>query len=89
MLAGSAVYAFMVLFVHQKEAVIFGVAKALTGKPYLAFFPWNIIDPLVVALPASAAALVLVSLASQSLPREHLRACFRNIHGPGAPALNE
>lgn len=89
MLAGSAVYAFMVLFVHQKEAVIFGVAKALTGKPYLASFPWNIIDPLVVALPASAAALVLVSLASQSLPREHLQACFRNIREPGAPALSE
>ncbi|MGQ9497482.1 MAG: sodium:solute symporter family protein, partial [Desulfotomaculales bacterium] len=83
MLAGSLAYGFMVLFVHQKEAVIFGVAQALLGKPYIASFPWNIIDPLVVALPASIVGLAVVSLVSRALPGEHLRECYRGISGVG------
>ena len=85
MLAGSLAYGFMVLFVHQKEAVIFGVAQALLGKPYIASFPWNIMDPLVVALPASIVGLAVVSLVSRALPGEHLRECYRGISGAGVP----
>ncbi|MEW5762934.1 MAG: sodium:solute symporter family protein [Bacillota bacterium] len=83
--SGSLAYGFMVFFVHQKEAVIFGVAQALLGKPYIASFPWNIIDPLVVALPASVVGLIAVSLVSRALPQEHLRECFRGIGGVGIP----
>jgi len=52
-------------FLHAKEAVAFGISQALFGKPTLAAFPWNMVDPIVFALPLSTLTLVVVSLLTQ------------------------
>lgn len=76
MVTGSAIFILSVLFVHQKEAVIFGVSQLLFGKPYLFGFPWNIIDPMVLSLPVGFVVTVLVSLVTAPLSEKHLEKCF-------------
>jgi SSS family solute:Na+ symporter len=65
MVAASATYLALVLFVHEKEAAIFGVCQSLFGAKSLAAAPWTYIDPLVITLPISALTLWAVSLATQ------------------------
>lgn len=62
MVAGTFIYLYLVLFVHAKEAAIFGLAKALFGKPTLATGSLTYVDPLIVALPASIVVFILISL---------------------------
>lgn len=65
MVTATIVYAGLVLFVHEKEASIFGICSKLFGVKTLAVAPWTYIDPLVIALPLSAIVLVAVSMATQ------------------------
>lgn len=65
MLTATVTYLILVLFVHEKEAAIFGVCQKLFGVKSLAAAPWTYIDPLVITLPISAVALWAVSLATQ------------------------
>lgn len=54
---------FALVFMHQKEATAFGLCQAIFGKPVLIErYPWPVIDPIVVALPLSVVAIVVVSL---------------------------
>ncbi len=67
MLAGTAAWGAWVLLVHEKESAALGLAKALTGKASLAAGTvWAVVDPIVVALPLSAAVTVAVSLATRA-----------------------
>jgi len=65
MLTGSLIYLCMVLFVHEKEATIFGLCKFLFGVKTLTSVPWTYIDPLVISLPTSIIVLVVVSLVTK------------------------
>lgn len=65
MVAASVTYLVLVLFVHEKEAAIFGLCQQLFGAKTLAVVPWTYIDPLVLTLPVSALTLWVVSLATQ------------------------
>jgi SSS family solute:Na+ symporter len=66
MVAASATYLGLVLFIHEKEAAIFGLCKEIFGVNSLAAAPWTFIDPLVITLPVSAGVLWAVSLATQN-----------------------
>ncbi len=79
MVSGSVIFAAMVLFVHQKEAVLFGLSDLIFGKPHLSGFPWNIIDPMVISLPIGLVVMVLVSLVTKPFKKEHLERCFEGI----------
>ncbi|NLC77291.1 MAG: sodium:solute symporter family protein [Clostridia bacterium] len=79
MVAGSVIFILSVLFVHQKEAVIFGISQLLFGKPYLFGFPWNIIDPMVISLPVGFIVTVVVSLVTAPFGEKHLEKCFQGI----------
>lgn len=68
MFVGTITYAYMVLFVHAKEATIFGLCKMLFGVPTLSSAPWTYIDPMVVALPVSAVVLVVVTFLTKPQP---------------------
>jgi SSS family solute:Na+ symporter len=65
MVIASVIYLCLVLFVHEREATIFGVCFNLFGVNTLAIAPWTYIDPLVITLPISAFVLVAVSLLTQ------------------------
>jgi SSS family solute:Na+ symporter len=71
MVTGFAITAFWLLFVKDKEARALGVCQALTGKHSLfesfadgsgeITSSWYVVDPIVVALPASLLVLIVVS----------------------------
>ncbi len=65
MVMASIVYSVIVLFIHEREAAIFGVCFNLFGVDSLATAPWTYIDPLVITLPISSLAIVVVSSLTQ------------------------
>lgn len=68
MVVGTLIYLYMVLFIHAKEAAIFGLAKSLFGKPTLSTSALTYVDPLIVALPVSIVVFVVVSLLTKPSP---------------------
>ncbi len=73
----TAVFSF--LFLHGKEAAVFGVCKALTGKTTLLGGVWPFVDPLVLALPVSIILTIVVSLATKVESPEKTEIAFRGI----------
>lgn len=73
MLVGFAITAFWLLFVKTPEISAFGLVKQsiLAHKPN-----WPVVDPLIIALPFSAVAAVLVSLVTRPPDEAHLAKCF-------------
>ena len=57
---GTFVWFFWTLFVFTKDSVVFGLSKALFGADSILAKPWSIIDPIVIALPLSTIALLIV-----------------------------
>jgi solute:Na+ symporter, SSS family len=73
MLVGFVVSAFWLAFVKVPECQIIGLVK----KSILADAPnWPVVDPLFVALPVSALAIVVVSLMTRPPEEAHLAKCF-------------
>lgn len=73
MVTGVSVTGFWLLFVKVPEIGAFG----LVSQSILATKPnWPVVDPLMVALPLSAAAAVLVSLFTRPPSEELLAKCF-------------
>lgn len=64
---GAVVWFFWTAFVHIKESAVLGLAEFLFGVESLLPMPWPVIDPLVVALPLSTAALTAGWLIDRSL----------------------
>ena len=65
MVASTVIYLLVVLFMHEKEAAIFGLCAKLFGVSTLAVVPWTYIDPIVITLPFSSLVLVVVSILTQ------------------------
>jgi SSS family solute:Na+ symporter len=47
-------------FVHVKESSVLGLSQFLFGKPAVLGMPWQVVDPLIIALPLSTITLILV-----------------------------
>ncbi|MDF2572244.1 MAG: opuE 1 [Sporomusa sp.] len=65
MVTASIIYSMVVLFMHEREAAIFGLCFKLFGVSTLAVAPWTYIDPLVITLPISSLVLIAVSVVTQ------------------------
>jgi solute:Na+ symporter, SSS family len=66
MLSGTTAWIVWTLLFHEKEAAVFGIAKAIAGRPSLVSGTvWAVVDPLVIALPISALVTVVASLATR------------------------
>jgi len=79
MIVGFAVTAFWLVFVKAPEAGGLGIVQKVTGgkTSILADYPnWPVVDPLVVALPISFLTLVIVSLMTKKLSKDHVDKCF-------------
>jgi SSS family solute:Na+ symporter len=59
---GAAAWFLWTVFVHQAESAPIGIARLLTGADALLPMPWQVMDPLVIALPLSLFAIPLVLL---------------------------
>jgi SSS family solute:Na+ symporter len=78
-ITGVLTTAFWLTFIKAKEAAAIGLVTKLTdGSPsLLASSPnWPVVDPIVIALPASVIAGIVVSLITQPASETTLRACF-------------
>ncbi len=77
MVAGTLVYLFSMLFMYGRMTTIFGLSSLIFGQTSIVTFPYNVIDPIVYALPVSFVVTVIVSLATQSsLDTSHVEKCF-------------
>ncbi len=61
LVAGSAAWFLWTVFVHRAESAPLGISSLLTGSEAILPMPWQVVDPLVIALPLSVLALVAVA----------------------------
>jgi SSS family solute:Na+ symporter len=47
-------------FVHVKESSVLGISEWLFGKEAVLNLPWQVVDPLIVALPLSVVSLLVI-----------------------------
>jgi SSS family solute:Na+ symporter len=57
---GAVAWFIWALLVNARYAAVFGLSKALLGTTSVLPYPWSAIDPLVIALPISALAIVIL-----------------------------
>ncbi len=58
MAVGASVWMLWTLFVHARESSILGLSELLFGTPALLGHPWDVMNPIVLALPLSVMALM-------------------------------
>jgi len=59
LVVGAAAWFVWTAFVHVKESAALGLSNLLFGVPAVLSAPWQDVDPLVIALPLSTAALLV------------------------------
>ncbi len=59
---GAASWFVWTAFVHVKESSVLGISQFLFGQPALLGMPWQAVDPMIIALPLSIAALAIAWL---------------------------
>ena len=79
MLSGFFISIFWFLFVHESESKVIGLVAAFFGKPALWGHPWNVVDPIVIALPISAVVTILISLFTKKIDESHHQLCFNGV----------
>ncbi|NLK26305.1 MAG: sodium:solute symporter family protein [Euryarchaeota archaeon] len=57
-------------FVHIKESSILGISQFLLGRPALLGMPWQVVDPMMIALPLSIITLIVVWALERALADE-------------------
>ncbi len=80
MVAGFVTNVFWMAFVNAKTAASLGICAKIFGKPYLSSpswsATWNVVDPLVVGIPAAFIVLVVWALIDRPMDRKHADYCF-------------
>jgi SSS family solute:Na+ symporter len=69
LLVGAGTWFIWTAFVHVKESSALGISKALFGSDAVLGSPWTVVDPLVIALPASVVALIVGVLIDRTRAR--------------------
>ena len=76
-ITGSAVSLFGLTFLHRSESQALGICRKLFGcNELISTFPMPFVDTLCYALPLSLAMLVIVSLLTRPMSKEHISKCF-------------
>lgn len=79
-ITGTAISIFWLFFIHIKESKPLMICKSLFGVDSLAEgTKWVLVDPLVIALPASIIATIIFSFFGKKIAKDHLDKCFHNI----------
>ncbi len=60
MVSGAVVWFLWTAFVHLAESKPLGICQAVFGTSALLGSPWNVVDPLIIALPVSAVVMVVL-----------------------------
>ncbi len=78
-ISGLVTAIFCFLFLHGKEAEVFGICKAITGKTTLLGGSWPFVDPLVLALPVSIIFTIAVSLFTEVENHKRVDISFKGL----------
>lgn len=78
-ISGISTSALWFLFVHAKEAEVFGVCQAIFGKKVLLGGLWPVVDAIVIALPISILFTVIISLLTKVENPETVKKSFSGI----------
>jgi len=60
LVVGAAGWFVWALFVNSRYAAVFGLSNAALGTTSVLPYPWSAIDPLIIALPLSGLAILLL-----------------------------
>ncbi len=77
--SGFSVSLLWMLLVNENESKAIGLCRLIFNHDTLLGFPWNMVDPQVIALPISFLVFVLVSLVTPSVKQETIQKAFRHI----------
>jgi SSS family solute:Na+ symporter len=66
LLVGAIAWFTWTAFVHVKESSVLGLSDFFFGRPAVLDMPWQVVDPLVIALPLSVATLLIVIIIERS-----------------------
>ena len=80
-LAGFVTSVFCFLFLHAKEAAVFGLSEAIFGRTTLLPGIWTVVDPMVFAFPVSIIVTVAVSLLTRVENPETVKKAFAGTDG--------
>jgi len=69
---GGGAWFFWTFFVHIKESSILGISRFLTGHDAILGMPWQVVDPMVIALPASIIALTAGWIAESMMTKSEM-----------------
>jgi SSS family solute:Na+ symporter len=61
LITGAASWFLWTVFVHQAESAPIGISRLLSGSDALLGMPWQVMDPLVIALPISILVILIVA----------------------------
>ena len=80
MLVGFVTSLFWLVFVHGRTAAGLGISEALFGTPHIVpahwSLTWTVVDPVVVALPLSFLAAVVVARVSRPMDPAYVQYVF-------------
>jgi len=65
------------LFVHKSNAAMLKLVVVLTGKESLLAYPWDSVDPILIAFPLAFVVTVVVTLFTKPVKKEILDKCFK------------
>jgi SSS family solute:Na+ symporter len=77
MVVGLVTSVFWMFFIHKSNAVMLKLVVVLTGKESLLGFPWNAVDPILIALPLSFIVTIIVTLFTRPVQKEIVDRCFK------------
>ncbi len=60
LVVGSVTWFLWTAFVHKAESSILGFSQLIFGQVAVLGMPWQVVDPLIIALPLSIITLVAV-----------------------------
>ncbi len=76
MIVGLIVSSFWLVFVHFKEAKAHGICKSMFGVDSLLSGDIIFVDSLIIALPFSTLTVIVVSILTKPMKKEHIDRCF-------------
>ncbi|NYT21606.1 MAG: sodium:solute symporter family protein [Methanomicrobiales archaeon] len=60
LVVGALTWFIWALFVNSRYATVFGLSKVVLGTVSILGYPWNAIDPIIIALPLSAITILVL-----------------------------
>ena len=76
MITGLVTSVFWMLFIHKSNSSMIKLVTLMTGKESLLEFPWNAVDPILVAFPLAFIVTLIVTAFTKPMPKELIDKAF-------------